>query len=190
MKYTSFAALISSLPPPTLTQPNQSPVEVPNRRPPSRLSGFQARILVSHSAPPPEPTMKSSRWETVEQKLQIESSEQIIETLTNDELKTAAELFVYLNMCPGTIKPWIKFYKDLFQTQSPDQIILTLNRLMKGTRTPQNEYFHNLGEKFLNRVKSLFPEKRNTESNGEAYLVPVRNDVPKTLIWCRKELHQ
>ena len=112
---------------------------------------------------------RSSQVKVVEQKLQIESSEQIIETLTNDELKTAAELFVYLNMCPGTIKPWIKFYKDLFQTQSPDQIILTLNRLMKGTRTPQNEYFHNLGEKFLNRVKSLIPEKPNTESNGEAY---------------------
>ena len=112
---------------------------------------------------------RSIQVKVVEQKLQIESSEQIIETLTNDELKTAAELFVYLNMCPGTIKPWIKFYKDLFQTLSPDQIILTLNRLMKGTMTPQNEYFHNLGEKFLNRVKSLFPEKPNTESNGEAY---------------------
>ena len=112
-----------------------------------------------------------SQVKVVEQKLQIESSEQIIEALTNDELKTAAELFVYLNMCPGTIKPWIKFYKDLFQTQSPNQIILTLNRLIKGTRTPQNEYFHNLGEKFLNRVKSLFPGKPNyTESNGEALL--------------------
>ena len=55
-----------------------------------------------------------SRVKAVEQKLQIESSEQIDETLTNEELQTAAELFLYLIICPDTIKPWHLFYKDIF----------------------------------------------------------------------------
>ena len=53
--------------------------------------------------------------EAVEQKLQIVSSEQINDNLTNKELKTAGEIFLYLNSCPKTIEPWIVFYKTLFQ---------------------------------------------------------------------------
>ena len=76
-----------------------------------------------------------SQVEAVEQELQIESSEQINDNLTNDKLQTAAEMFVYLIMCPNDMKPWIVFYKNLFKTQSPDQIILTLNRIIKGSKT-------------------------------------------------------
>ena len=73
-----------------------------------------------------------SRVKAVEQILKIESSENLNDNLTNAELQTAAEMLLYLNMCPDTIKPWLLFYKDLFQTQSPDQIILTLNRLREA----------------------------------------------------------
>ena len=73
--------------------------------------------------------VKLSKVMAVEHMLQIQSSDQINETLTNEELQIAAEMFLYLTVCPDTIKPWIVFYRDLFQTQSPDQIILTLNRL-------------------------------------------------------------
>ena len=93
----------------------------------------------------------------VEQMLQIESSEQINDTLTREELRTAGEMFLYLNMCPDKIKPWIGFYKDLFQTQSPDQIILTLNRLMKGSRTRTNEHLKELAEMLLKRILSFLP---------------------------------
>ena len=37
----------------------------------------------------------------VEEKLQQESSDQIMKNLTSEDLKTAAEMFIYLNMCPG-----------------------------------------------------------------------------------------
>ena len=37
----------------------------------------------------------------VEEKLQQESSDQIIKNMTSEDLKTAAEMFIYLNMCPG-----------------------------------------------------------------------------------------
>ena len=94
----------------------------------------------------------------VEKKLKIKSSEQK-KALTNEELQTAGEMFLYLNMCPDTMKPWLVFYKDLFQSHSPDQIILTLNRLMKGTKTQTKEFFENMAHIFLNRVLKLLPTR-------------------------------
>ena len=85
--------------------------------------------------------------------------------MTNKELKTAAEMFLYLNMCPPTIKPWLVFYKELFQTQSPDQIILTLNRLMKGTKTAQTEHFARIAETLFTSMKiKMIPAANNTAS--------------------------
>ena len=74
---------------------------------------------------------------SLEQKLKIQSSEQINETLTKKEFQTVGEMFLYLIKCPTPIKPWIAFYKDLFQTQSSDKIILALNRVIKGPTTHQ-----------------------------------------------------
>ena len=73
----------------------------------------------------------------VEQELQLESSDQVIETMTNEELKSAAEMFIYLIMCPEAIVPWFTYYNDLFLTKTVDQIILSLNRIMK-TKSTQN----------------------------------------------------
>ena len=101
----------------------------------------------------------------VEQKLQIKSSEQINESLTNKKLETAGEMFLYLIMCPYSIKPWLVFYKDLFQTQSPDQIILTLNRLMKATKTPQTDHFAKIAETLYKSIKvKSFPAAKNTST--------------------------
>jgi len=86
----------------------------------------------------------------VEQKLQIESSEQISDTLKNEELKTAAEMFVYLITCPNALKQSIIFYENLFQTQSPDQIILTLNRLKKD---PNSVHFTKIAKPLSKRMK-------------------------------------
>ena len=73
-----------------------------------------------------------SQVKKVEQILNIETSEQINDTLTNEDLKTAARLFIHLNFCPNLwFKFWYSFYTELFQTQSTDQIILTLNRMTK-----------------------------------------------------------
>ena len=66
-----------------------------------------------------------SQVNAVEQKLKMESSEQKMETLTNEDLRTAAEMFIYLNMCPNLwFKFWASFYNDLF-LQMTDKIILT-----------------------------------------------------------------
>ena len=96
--------------------------------------------------------------EEVEQKLQIESSEQINDTLTKEELQTAAEMFLYLISCPKLLKSWFMFYEDLFLTQSADQIILSLNRMMK-TEASQDKKAKVLAEKLLNRTSSLLSLK-------------------------------
>ena len=54
--------------------------------------------------------------------------------LTNESLKSAAEMFIYLNSCPETVKPWILFYDDLFSNAPLHKIVLTLNRILKGKK--------------------------------------------------------
>ena len=89
----------------------------------------------------------------VEQELQLESSDQVIETMTNEELQSAAEMFIYLIMCPEAIVPWFTYYKDLFLTKSVDQIILSLNRIMK-TKSTQN-MDAKVAENLLKRISNL-----------------------------------
>ena len=112
-----------------------------------------------------------SRVKAVEEKLQVESSDQIIEHFTHDQLTNAADLFIYLVMCPDTIKPWIGLYKDLFQTQSPDQILLTLNRIMKGTKTPKDLYLNNLAENLFVKLKNMFPPLQILEGKVMHFLL-------------------
>ena len=104
-----------------------------------------------------------SKVKAVEQMLNIESTEQINDTLTNEELKTAAEIFLYLNTCPSSMfKSWILFYVDvdLFLTQSADKIILTLNRMMK-TETSHDKDGKLRAKKLLQRTAYLLKEIGN-----------------------------
>ena len=95
--------------------------------------------------------------QAVEKELGIESSEDRLENLTTTDLKNAAEMFIYLNICPKTLKPWLVFYRDLFQTESLERIVLTLNRMMKGTGT--DKYFKSLAQKLFKKISSLFSLK-------------------------------
>ena len=75
-----------------------------------------------------------------------DSLDQINEDMTEKHLKTSAEMFIYLHICPGDFsrtyskeakeqwfKSWFVFYNDLLENHPPDRIMLTLNRLMKNT---------------------------------------------------------
>ena len=96
-------------------------------------------------------TFKVSQVALVEKQLEIESSATRFGSITPSELKSAAEMFIYLNTCTdstttdGThlilgkwFKSWFRLYNDLFKLQTTDQIILTLNRLMKKL-TPKHK---------------------------------------------------
>ena len=94
------------------------------------------------------------------QHLKINASDLRFENMTREDLKTAGEMFLFMKVCPSkTLKPWMVFYKDLFETQPLDQILLTLNRMTKGVKTSQNEYFLILAQKLLRKTMSLFDTK-------------------------------
>ena len=72
----------------------------------------------------------------IPQRLAMEIHDPNYKPLSNNDLKAAAEIFMYLIPCPNLwFRFWSEFYKNLFLTQSTDQIILTLNRMMKITGT-------------------------------------------------------
>ena len=94
--------------------------------------------------------------EKLEKQLKIKPSQFAFENMTSEELKPAAEMFLFMGVCPGTLKPWFVFYKNLFEKDSPHQILLTLNRLMKGTRSKQNRYFLDLAQSLFKRTMTFF----------------------------------
>ena len=88
----------------------------------------------------------------VEKYLKIESSYLIFENMTTKDLEIATEMFIYLNTCPGSMKPWFVFYKQLFEHETPQHIILTLNRILKDSKNSNNDIFKILAQKLLKRM--------------------------------------
>ena len=95
----------------------------------------------------------------LEQKLNINSSEVRFQNITLDELKSAAEMFIYLNICPGSLKPEFQFFDDLFKKKTPYLIILTPNRLKKGVNNQQTVFFKMIAQSLLNRIAKMLSLK-------------------------------
>ena len=100
-----------------------------------------------------------SRVAATEQLLGIESSELKFQNMSERNLKIAAQVFIYLNACPREYNSWIEFYNVLFETQSPSQILLTLNRIMQETKISKRNFqiASNLLVKVMRKLN--FPEK-------------------------------
>ena len=79
------------------------------------------------------------------------------ENITHSKLKSAAEKFLYLNSCSFAFKEWILFYKDLLENQTPHQIILTLNRLMKenNDNIADDDSFRRIAEALFKRAEMV-----------------------------------
>lgn len=100
----------------------------------------------------------------LEQHLGVRSTEIRYENITNDLLENSASIFIYLNACPvmDTVylkwfQTWITFYTDLFKTHSPDQIVLTLNRMMKSDSPLKDGILR--AEKLFQRTASVMSLK-------------------------------
>ena len=101
----------------------------------------------------------------VEQRLGIDSSDKRYENMTTDILKSAAEMFIYLNACPYTdalllFESQSTFYADLFKN-SVDMVILTLNRLVRAPKNKIDDRFSssNRAGKLLKRITSMLSLK-------------------------------
>ena len=95
----------------------------------------------------------------IEQKLNITTSETLLEDMTRENLEIAADIFIYLWACSTPLKHWFIFYTDLLQTQSPDQIVLKLNRILKGGNSPENKILKTIASDLFKRITTLFSLK-------------------------------
>ena len=77
--------------------------------------------------------IRQSINKALEEKLHINASYEIFDNITEEVLKSSAEMFIYLNHCyndhHGGEPIWLSFYYDLFMNYNPTQILLVINRL-------------------------------------------------------------
>ena len=106
-------------------------------------------------------TLANSDIETigrlVKQKLNVTSTSTVFESISEGHLKDAADMFLYT--CPNPLKHWFIFYKDLLQNQSPDEIVLKLNRILKGGNSPESKYLKTIASGLFQRITTLFSLK-------------------------------
>ena len=65
-------------------------------------------------------------------------------------------MFLYLNVCPIKIKPWMDFYHDLIHNSSPPKIILEVNRILKSFDGFHNKDIHKAASSFLKEAIKVF----------------------------------
>ena len=96
-----------------------------------------------------------------------------VENITEESLRTAADMYLYLITCPAMFESWLMFYSELFLKASPDQIVLTLNRILKLGNLQKYKTFKTVGGHLFKRVTQLFslqyPELQNLK-NGKGNL--------------------
>ena len=93
-----------------------------------------------------------SQVEAIHKKLNMNATEDIFNNITDTTLKSAAEMFLFLNSCPDDLRYWYLLYADLFENKAPEVIVLTLNRIMKGERNPENKRLKDIAKHLLKRV--------------------------------------
>ena len=72
-----------------------------------------------------------SRVAAVEEKLGVVSSDEVFSNIIKENLEIAGHNFITFNSPDYHMKKVSTFYQDLFKNDSPDQLILALNKLMK-----------------------------------------------------------
>ena len=92
----------------------------------------------------------------IENQLKMISNSMIFENMTKKTLEIAAKMYFYLNSCSDEIKSWLIFYNDLFKNHQADQIVLSLNRILRSDHTSRNNKFKSIAEKLFDKTTDLF----------------------------------
>ena len=109
--------------------------------------------------------VKNSQVSAVEKKLKVKPNGRLYENMNPEHLTIAAEMFIYLNICPSTdslkflFQSMVMFYKNLFESQSPSKIILTLNRMMKSNKKKGLLIGKSIDEKLFKKLSTLLSLK-------------------------------
>ena len=97
--------------------------------------------------------------EELTRKLNVEAKTGIL-SISRETLETAAQMYIYVRLCQHSIKPWALFYMDLLQNKSPDEIMLTLNRILKADfKNDQNKALLEIASDILKQITSLLQLK-------------------------------
>ena len=120
------------------------------------------------------PFLKIDAWEShiqaVENRLHISASKFRYQNMTYQCLENAAKIFIYLNTCPlKDFKSWFLFYKDLFYFKTPDDILLTLNRIINVKSHSQNRFWKVIAHKLFERTRTLMNYRKlvSIHNNGK-----------------------
>ena len=99
--------------------------------------------------------------QTIKEKLNTSSEEENINpNIKTETLEKAAEMFIYLNMCPRSLFTWKFFMTELFLKTTPKLMILTMNRLLKSAQK-QNLKFLYIFEKIFTKLEDVLGLKIN-----------------------------
>ena len=96
-----------------------------------------------------------SNIDAVEELLKTNFTEEINKNISIDDLKTAADMFFYLNSRSYLLREWFSFYSDLFNKKSAYQIILTLNRILKVDNTSRNKELKTIAAQLFQKTTDL-----------------------------------
>ena len=86
-------------------------------------------------------------------------SEKSFVSMRDENLKTASEMFIYLVSCCELSRPWFLFYEDLFKNQPPNQIILTINRLLKKSKLSNEKSLENITSQLWQKIVKIISLK-------------------------------
>ena len=101
----------------------------------------------------------------LERQLKVESSNEILENISKEHLHQGAKSFLYLNLCSNLLRPWYEFYVDLFKNKSPSQIVVTMNRILKGSNKAKNLPLETIAKRLFGRISSVLALKYQTIKN-------------------------
>ena len=82
-----------------------------------------------------------------------------ISNISMANFKNAGEMFIYLNFCIKTSSGvdtlhWKKFYRDLLIHDSPNKIVFTMNRVLRGFR-PEYSREKDIARRLFLKISSL-----------------------------------
>ena len=97
-------------------------------------------------------------------------SEKSFESMSDEKLKSASEMFIYLVSCCELSRPWFLFYEDLFKYQPPKQIILTINRLLKSSKLLNEKNVENIATQlWIKIVKTISLKFQQIQGLNKGY---------------------
>ena len=114
------------------------------------------------------PNVIQENQNKVEKELEFNAKTTLYENVSERTLQTAAEMFTYLNQCPQEHK-LLSFYKDLFKSASPKDIILALTSVMKTTNNLEKEKSVNIFRKVMESINLLNYEDLQIIIKGNCY---------------------